>query len=140
PHVKVFAFAAGTAGAANTVELLGQFMAFDINFHGGVTVGGGFVTNNRDPDNFLFADVLVGAGPGGGPHVKVFRLLDVTPLPGGGQRFSYFEAASYFAFLANFSGGVRVGVSATVLNGDGNDDILVGAGPGSAGLYVYSRS
>jgi hypothetical protein len=127
PHVKVFAFNASTN---SKIELLGQFMAFDTSFHGGVTVGSGFITNNRDASNFLYADLVVSAGGGGGPHVKVWRLLDVIPLPGGGQRFVYFAAASYFAFASTFSGGVSTGISAADLNGDGNDDIIVGQGPG----------
>jgi hypothetical protein len=130
PHVKVF----DTHTTPGVAEVLASFMAYDINFRGGVNVAAGFVTNNRDTDNFLFADIITGAGGGGGPHVEVWRLLDAGP-----KLFSYFLAASYFAFPAGFLGGARVAVSAADLNGDTNDDIIAGAGPGG-GPQVDARA
>jgi hypothetical protein len=60
-------------------------------------------------------DLIVGAGPGGGPHVKV---VDGRT----GRRIS--EAANFFAFESSQRGGVVVGYDAD------RDLILVGAGPG----------
>ena len=70
-------------------ELAG-FNAYDPTFLGGVNVatvqdaGGGF-------------DIVTGAGPGGGPHVKVFGGAGTT------------EVASFMAFDPTFLGGVSVG-------------------------------
>ncbi|HZQ84625.1 MAG TPA: hypothetical protein VFA83_07295, partial [Acidimicrobiales bacterium] len=87
PHVRVF----GRGGA----PFGGGFFAFDPGFVGGV-----FVASIPD-----FArhhdDILVGAGPGGGPNVKGF-LPDGTPVN------------SFFAYDAGFHGGVRV--AGAVLN------------------------
>jgi len=60
--------------------------------------------------------VIVGAGGGGGPQVGIFDGLTADPL------------ASFFAFDAGFRGGVRVGVLDT--DGDGQGDLVAGAGPG----------
>ncbi|EMI19470.1 hemolysin-type calcium-binding region domain protein [Rhodopirellula maiorica SM1] len=102
PHVKVFD---GTSGAT-----LHSFFAYEPQFTGGVFVASGDVTGDG------IADVITGAGPGGGPHVKVFSGSDGA------------ELASFFAFNNSFSGGVRVATGD--VNGDAQDDIIVGAGPG----------
>jgi len=65
-HVKVFD---GRTG----LEIM-SFFAFDPNFTGGVRVGAG------DVDNDKIADIIVGAGGGAGPHVKVFRAIDQLVL------------------------------------------------------------
>ena len=60
-------------------------------FLGGVQVAAGDVTGDG------FADVIVGAGPGGGPHVRVF---DGKTLE---------EWLSFYALTPDFTGGVNVG-------------------------------
>ncbi|AWM40013.1 FG-GAP repeat protein [Gemmata obscuriglobus] len=67
------------------------------------------------------ADLLVAAGAGGGPHIKVFNGGD------GG------ELASFFAYDVRFVGGVSVAIGD--VNGDGTLDIITGAGAG-AGPHV----
>ncbi|MEK6237974.1 MAG: hypothetical protein N2C14_24950, partial [Planctomycetales bacterium] len=79
-------------------------------FTGGVHVASGDVNNNG------FADIITGAGPGAGPHVRAFDGSNLAPL------------ASFLAFDAMFTGGVRV-ASADV-NDDGFADVITGAGPG----------
>jgi hypothetical protein len=66
------------------------------------------------------AAVIVGAGPGGGPHVRVFKVT------GGGA--PPVELASFFAFDAAFAGGVHVG--AGDVTGDARAEVLASAGPG----------
>jgi serralysin len=63
------------------------------------------------------ADVVTGAGPGGGPHVKVFGGADGAVL------------ASYLAYAPGFAGGVRVGVAPGVAGG-GLAGVVTAAGPG----------
>jgi hypothetical protein len=62
------------------------------------------------------ADIVTGAGAGGGPHVQVFSGNDNSVL------------ASFFAFNSSFSGGVRVSVADAT--GAGLADVVAGSGPG----------
>ena len=72
PHVKVFS---GTTGA-----LIASFMAFAPQFLGGVSVGAADFTGDGK------SDLAVGAGPGGGPHVKVFDLIAAGGQGGADER------------------------------------------------------
>jgi FG-GAP-like repeat/FG-GAP repeat len=107
PHVKVFD---GSTGAE-----LSSFFAYDAQFSGGVFVAAG----DLDGDNF--ADIITGAGAGGGPHVKVFDGKTGT------------EVSSFNAYTPSFLGGVQV--AAGDVNGDGFADIITGSGAG-AGPHV----
>jgi len=102
PHVKVF--------DGVTFNEIDSFYAYAANFNGGVNVAAGDVNGDG------FADIITGAGPSGGPHVKAFSGKDLT------------ELASFFAYDASFAGGVRV--AAGDFNADGTDEIVTAAGPG----------
>jgi hypothetical protein len=106
PHVRVFDGATG----APLPGPLSNFFAFDPSFRGGVEVAAGDV----DGDNR--ADVVVAAGPGGGPHVKVYSGYTGEVMH------------SFFAFEPSFRGGVEV--ASGDLTGDGRPDVAVAAGPG----------
>jgi hypothetical protein len=76
-----------------------------------------------DYDSDGLADIIVAAGPGGGPHVRVLKGTNLAELD------------SFFAYSADFRGGVFV--SAADLNADGRADILTGAGfSGAAHLRI----
>lgn len=108
PHVKVF------DGRSNAESA--SFLAYGASFQGGVRVAAGDVNGDGR------ADIITGAGPGGGPHVKVF---DVS----GGR-----EIGSWLVYSPNFTGGVFV--AAGDLDGDGRADIVTGADQGGAGGHV----
>lgn len=85
--------------------------------------GGGFVATG-DVDGDGKDDVVVGAGPGRSPDVRVFKA-DGTKMQ------------SFLAYAAGFRGGVRVAVADT--DGDGKDEIITSPGPGIASMiHVFS--
>ena len=91
--------------------LLRSFDAFATSFTGGVSVAAADINHDG------FADIVVGAGRGGGPFVQVFSGLDNSVLE------------SFNAFNPAFHGGVTV--AAADFNGNGFADFLiVGAGAG----------
>lgn len=106
PLVRVF------SGLDN--RLLAQFLAFGPGFQGGVRVAVGDVNGDA------IQDVIAGAGPRGAPRVKVFD---------GATGFRT-VLHDFLAYEANSRGGVNV--AAGDVNGDGRDDIVTGAGAGSA--------
>ncbi|MEA1963310.1 MAG: S8 family peptidase [Patescibacteria group bacterium] len=67
----------------------GEFFAYSKNFHGGVNVAAG------DVDGDGIAEIITGAGNGGGPHVRIFALNGAVK----GQ---------FFAYDKNFRGGINV--------------------------------
>ena len=81
-HVKVFD---GVTG-----QLHASFFAYDTAFTGGVRVASGDVNGDGR------VDIIVGAGAGGGPHVKVFSGHDLSLL------------RSFLAFDPSYTGGVHV--------------------------------
>jgi hypothetical protein len=103
PNIKVFS-------GVDFSTVLYDFFAFETTFSGGVTVA------SADIDGDDYADILVGAGPGGGPRIKVFSGKNLTVL------------RDFFAFESTFSGGVTIATG--LINADTQIDILVGAGPG----------
>ena len=91
-------------------QLIDSFFAYDQNFHGGVHVAAGDL--NADGK----ADIITGAGPTGGSHVKAFSGADQSTL------------LSFMAYNTQFTGGVTV--AAGDVNGDGKADIITGPGFG----------
>jgi hypothetical protein len=83
-------------------------------FPGGVWIASADVTGDG------FADIVTGAGEGGGPHVMV--VDGVTGIP----------TLGLFAFEPTFAGGVRV--AAGDVTGDGKADLIVGSGPGRTAM------
>jgi hypothetical protein len=94
PHVKVF--------DALTGATISSFFAYDAAFRGGVSVAGTdlYFDSNlaRAATGLPYASgsVITGAGPGGGPHVKVFDGKT------GALR------TQFFAYESSFRGGVNV--------------------------------
>ncbi|MCA9048984.1 MAG: FG-GAP repeat protein, partial [Planctomycetaceae bacterium] len=113
PNVRVFSGADGS--------LISSFFAFEPTFTGGVRVSAGDVTGDG------LADIITGAGPGGGPRVRIFdgavpQTGEAAGVDIGG------DIGSFFAFEPSFVGGVFVG--ADDLNRDSRADIIIGSGIG----------
>jgi hypothetical protein len=111
PEVRVF--------SGTDLTPLFSFFAYTEAFTGGVRVAAGDVNGDG------LADIITGAGPGGGPHVEVFSGKDLTVLH------------SFFAYTEAFTGGVYV--AAGDINGDGHADVITGAGAGG-GPHVEAFS
>ncbi len=113
PHVRAF-------NGLNLGELA-SFYAYAPTFTGGVFVAAGDInTDGR-------ADMITGAGAGGGPHVRAFNSLNLG------------ELANYYAYAPTYTGGVRV--SALDLDRDGRADIVSAPGSGSeARLRIFNAS
>lgn len=102
PNIRVFD---GTNG-----QLVHDFFAYEATFTGGVYVAVGDITGNG------VADIVTGAGAGGGAQIAVFDGLTGDLV----DRF--------FAYDPAFNGGVRVAIGD--VNGDGTNEIITAAGPG----------
>jgi hypothetical protein len=114
-HVRVIDGRTGDQAAGP----LGSFMAFEPTFTGGVSVAAGDVNGDG------FADVVVAAGVGGGPRVRVLSGKDGS------------ELYDFFAMDAGLRRGLSVAVAD--VNRDGLADILTGAGAGgTAQVQVFS--
>ena len=107
PHVRVFSL------AGTSVTERASFFAYDPDFSGGVTVATG------DIDGDGAAEIITGAGAGGGPHVRVLSLAN------GGLT----ETVSFYAYDPSFEGGVFV--AAGDVDGDGKAEVITG--PGASG-------
>jgi hypothetical protein len=108
PHVKVF------DAAGNT---LSSFFAFNGGFFGGLSVAAGDVNGDGK------ADIIVGAGKGARPQVKVFSGADQSLLE------------SFMAYSPSFKGGLTV--AAGDFNGDGRADIVTGTLSGGPEVKVF---
>ncbi|MDA1161981.1 MAG: FG-GAP-like repeat-containing protein, partial [Planctomycetota bacterium] len=98
-----------------TRELAHEFLAYDINFIGGVRLA------TADVNGDGVRDIITAAGPTGGPHIRVFD---------GGTAATLY---SFFAYDIAFRGGVWV--ASGDVDGDGRSDIITGA-DSSGGPHV----
>ena len=112
PNVKAFS---GLDGS-----VLANFFAFNSSFSGGISVAAGEINGDG------FADIIVGAGAGGGPQVSIFSGLNQSLI------------RSFFAFDVGFTGGVFVAVGNVI--GDGNIEIITGAGTGGGPMVSLFNS
>src|SRR5262245_57840235 len=82
PHVRIW--------DGVTLTEIGGFFAYNPLFAGGVFVAAGDVNGDGR------ADIITGAGPGGGPHVRIWDGVTLTEIGG------------FFAYNPAFPGGVNV--------------------------------
>lgn len=81
PHIKFF---------DENGNLLSHFFAFNGGFRGGVNLA------KADVDNDGLDEIIAAAGPGGAPHIRVFKTSGRI-------------AGSFYAFEESFRGGVNAG-------------------------------
>ncbi|HQL34380.1 MAG TPA: S8 family serine peptidase [bacterium] len=91
--------------------LRGKFLVYERNFKGGFSLAVADVNDDG------LAEIVVGAGAGGGPHVRIFDHKGLLK----GQ---------FFAFAKNFRGGVNV--AAGNIDGQGAAEIIAVPGQGGA--------
>ena len=101
PQVRVFSLAG---------DLKSQFFAYDPDFRGGVNIATGDINGNGKEE------IITGAGPGGGPHVRIFDQ--------DGELLGQF-----FAYDPDFRGGVNI----TTANVSGDDLHEIVTAPGKGG-------
>lgn len=90
-------------------KLKNKFFAYGEVFRGGVDVA------VADVDGDGKQNIITAAGPGGGPHIKVFKP-DGTLI------------SEFLAYGSNFRGGVYI--AAADMDGDGKAEIVTGPGAG----------
>ncbi len=104
PHVMVI--------DPSTGAVKSSFFAYNTNFRGGVVVAVGDINGDG------IVDIVTGAGPGGGPNVRVFDGRNNQLI------------LDFMAYAPTFMGGVSIALGD--VNGDGRLDIITGAGAGGA--------
>ncbi|PIY95969.1 MAG: hypothetical protein COY66_05535 [Candidatus Kerfeldbacteria bacterium CG_4_10_14_0_8_um_filter_42_10] len=97
PHVRIFEGSTGRLLSAG-------FFAYDERIRIGVNIAIGDV----DGDNK--AEIVTGAGPGGGPHIRIFDSQGELDRPG------------FFAYSELLRSGINIAVMD--VDGDGSDEIL----------------
>jgi hypothetical protein len=117
---------AGYNGAQLSVnggpKLFNDFFAFAPNLFNGVYVAVGDINGDG------FADLVTGAGPGGGPRVTVFNGKGLVQGTGG-------QLADFFAAPENSRDGVRVGT--LNFDSDTNIDLITGNGSGLSTVRIF---
>lgn len=110
PWVKVY--------ESDGKSIISQFLAFDESFKGGVNIATGDINGDGKDE------IIVGAGRGGSPHVRVFNK---------NGKYLGFELRP---FASDFSGGVDV--AAANIDSDKKEEIIVSqASKGQAWVKVY---
>jgi hypothetical protein len=112
PQVNVF---------DSTGTRIGHFLAFATGFQGGVRVAVGDINSDGVPD------IIVAAGPGGGPEVKVIDGTKLNMVDANGEIQAAALLGDFFAYDPGFAGGAYV---ATAIGNDLIPEIITGAGAG----------
>src|SRR5207248_990659 len=106
--------------------------AFAPGFLGGVRVAVGDVNGDG------FMDIIVAAGPGGGPHVKVIDGTKLSDVDADGVIDNSALLDNFMAYDIRFAGGVNVAVGH--VESLVNLDIITGADAGGGPHVKFFRA
>ncbi len=123
PEVRVF--------DGKTLKQTAKFLAYSETFKGGVSVAVAKVEGFA-----LRANIITGAGPGGGPHVKVFSGEELFSK--SGKQMTEYPTAirNFMAYDKDYRGGISV--AGGDLNADGYADLVIGKKAGVAQVKAFS--
>ena len=114
---------AGVASLVNVYNprgrLVRSFQPYDAGFTGGVRVAASDINGDG------MTDIITAAGPGGGPHIKVFDAKTGRDIGG------------FFSADPSFSGGLTV--TTGDVDGDGRSEIIVGTDTGGGPRVTVFR-
>jgi Domain of unknown function (DUF4394)/FG-GAP-like repeat len=110
PHVRVFDGSGNLFTSGSVPNFPNNFLAYPSDFTGGVFVAAGDVNGDGVPD------IITGAGAHGGPHVRAISGVNGAVI------------SEFFAYEADFTGGVQVAVAD--VNRDGRYEIITAPGDG----------
>ncbi len=126
PRISVYDGKALTEG--QQVHLVGDFFAYSTTLRNGSYVAVGDVNGDGH------ADIIIGAGPGGGPEVEI--LNGETLLTQGAVAALADPLANFYSGDPNNRGGVRVAVKN--LDNSGDAGLVTGPGDGGgSGVQAY---
>ena len=128
PRIAVFDGRDVAAGSPRPTHAVPDFFAFETDLRNGAYVAAGDVTGSGS------TDLIFGAGPGGGPRVRVFdyaRLLAAAGTYGNLDQVPAAQVANFFAGDPANAGGVRVAVKR--LDATNEASLVVGAGGAGVG-------
>lgn len=94
---KIAEIAVGKMNGGSEVRVYGQYLTLKMKFDAFTNFSGGINLAVGDLDGDRVSELLVGAGPGAGPHLKVYSGKGIL-------------RTEFFAFGLDFKGGVSLGV------------------------------
>jgi hypothetical protein len=124
PRVTIYD---GRTVLTNTRTVLANFFVFESTFRNGAFIAIGDVNGDG------LGDLVAGAGPGGGPRVRILngQILLQSPLR---DQAAGIDISNFFTSDPNFRGGVTL--TTRNLDGDNLADVVTGSGLGDIGRVV----